>query len=66
MPSFSLSDTVAHMSDRQTDLLSVRVPAEMREALERVAKKEHRTVSDQVRFIISRAVTQQQHEGAAA
>lgn len=58
------------MSDRSEQMLSVRVPVELREALERVARREHRTVSDQVRFILSRAVrphgpVQDQREGAA-
>jgi CopG-like RHH_1 or ribbon-helix-helix domain, RHH_5 len=53
-------DRFMPMTDRQPELmLSVRVPADLREALARAAEQEHRTLSGQVRHIIARAVEQQ-------
>ena len=60
-----MTDTFTRMSDRTEQMLSVRVPADLREALARAAEQEHRTVSQQVRFIIERAVTKQQPATAA-
>ncbi len=60
-----MTDIFTRMSERTELMLSVRVPADLREALARAAEQEHRTVSQQVRFIIERAVTKRQPATAA-
>jgi CopG-like RHH_1 or ribbon-helix-helix domain, RHH_5 len=60
---------VCAMSDlqhRPDDMIHVRLPAELRAAVERVAQEENRTLSGQVRHIIARAVTKPRQEGATA
>jgi hypothetical protein len=64
--SSTLSDTFAPMSDQTEQTLSVRVPADLREALERAAEQEHRTLSGQLRWIIAHAVKRPQQEGTPA
>jgi hypothetical protein len=39
-------------------MLTVRVPADLREAIERAAEREHRTVSGQTRFLLASALEQ--------
>jgi hypothetical protein len=39
-------------------ILSVRVPTDLREAIERAAEREHRTVSGQTRFLLASALEQ--------
>jgi len=38
------------------DEIHVRLPADLREAIERAAQAEHRTVSGQVRYLIASAI----------
>ena len=54
---------ICAMSDlqhRPDDMIHVRLPAELRAAVERVAQEENRTLSGQVRHIIARAIAQPQ------
>lgn len=44
----------------ETDMIHVRLPAELRAAVEREAEKQNRTLSGQVRHFISRAIDAQQ------
>jgi hypothetical protein len=57
---------MSDLHDRPDDMIHVRLPAELRAAVERVAQEENRTLSGQIRHIIARAVKQPQQEGASA
>jgi hypothetical protein len=59
-------DRFTPMSDRTELMLSVRIPADLRAALKCAAEREHRTLSQQTRYIIERAVMKPQPEGATA
>jgi CopG-like RHH_1 or ribbon-helix-helix domain, RHH_5 len=47
---------MSDLQHRPDDMIHVRLPAELRAAVERVAQEENRTLSGQVRHIIARAV----------
>lgn len=50
--------------DKPTDLISVRMPRDLREVIERAAEQEQRTFSGQIRFLICTAIearSQPQH-----
>jgi hypothetical protein len=47
-------------------ILSVRVPTDLREAIERAAEREHRTVSGQTRFLLASALEQRSQPRAGA
>jgi hypothetical protein len=52
------------LHQRQDDMIHVRLPADLRAAIERAAAQEHRTVSGQIRFLIASAIearSQPQH-----
>jgi hypothetical protein len=52
------------MKDRPDDMVHLRLPAELRAAIERAAEREHRTLSGQIRFLIATAIevrSQPQH-----
>jgi hypothetical protein len=58
---------MSDLQHRPDEMIHVRLPADLRAAVERVAKEQDRTLSGQVRHIIARAVTQeQQHERQSA
>jgi len=44
------------MRDRPDEMITVRLPAELRAAVERAAETEHRTISGQVRYLIASAI----------
>lgn len=46
--------------------LSVQIDPDLRAALERAAKAEHRTVSGQVRHLVAKALLENHNEGVAA
>ena len=51
---------MSDLQHRPDDMIHVRLPAELRAAVERVAQEENRTLSGQVRHIIARAIAQPQ------
>jgi hypothetical protein len=60
---------VSMSTEDRTDLVSLRMPADLRETIEREAKQEHRTFSGHLRFLIcvaieTRAAGPQQHREA--
>jgi len=44
------------------ELLTVRIPAEMKERLEQIARREHRPLSNLVRFILMKWLEQHEEE----
>jgi len=44
------------MQDRLRDQISVKLPPELREAVERAAEAEHRSVSAQIRHFVASAI----------
>jgi hypothetical protein len=54
------------MSERADEaMLSVRIPADLRAAIERAAEREHRTVSGQTRFLLAIAIERQAQQQPA-
>ena len=51
---------------RPDEMISVRLPGDLREAIERAAEREHRTVSGQVRYLIASAIERQAQQPHAA
>ena len=49
---------MSDLRDRTDEMIHVRLPAEMRAALEREAARSERSLSGQVRYLIAQAVTQ--------
>ena len=47
--------TMSEDQDEREPHLSVRVPPELRDAVVRMSAAQHRTVSDQVRFLLTQA-----------
>lgn len=57
---------MSDLHNQPDEMIHVRLPAELRAAVERVAQEENRTLSGQVRHIIARAVKAPQQERAVA
>jgi hypothetical protein len=47
-----MSDLQQDLSKRPDDMIHVRLPSDLRAAIERAAALEHRTLSQQIRFLI--------------
>jgi hypothetical protein len=55
----------AMANEKEREQLSVQIDPELRAAIERAAKAEHRTVSGQVRHLVAKAL-ESESEGVAA
>jgi predicted transcriptional regulator len=53
------------MKQRVLKAVTVRFEEPVRSALEEMAQREHRTLSDQIRHIVAKSLERQQHEAAA-
>jgi uncharacterized protein (DUF1778 family) len=57
---------MSDLHQRPDDMIHVRLPADLRAAIERAAEQEHRTLSGQTRFLLAVAIEARSQPRAAA
>jgi predicted transcriptional regulator len=61
----ALFRNVSHMSEKTHEQISVKLPVELMQAVQRMAEADHRTPGQMIRHMVATAIKQQQSSAAA-